>query len=97
MPEMRFVVTWPDGRQESCYSPSTVITQYFQVGAEYPLAEFGRRASDALSMASDRVRARYGMGCAQAMNQADSIANTVKRFALLPDAHVRIERFDNEG
>ncbi len=25
MPEMRFVIAWPDGREETCYSPSLVI------------------------------------------------------------------------
>lgn len=94
MPEMRFVVLWPDGRKERCYSPSSVVTEYLEVGVAYPLAEFAQRADDALAMANERVRARYGMGCAQAMNQAATIADTVKRLAHLPDAQVRIEQFE---
>ncbi|MET9080315.1 hypothetical protein ABZX77_00205 [Streptomyces sp. NPDC004237] len=32
MPEMYFDVRWPDGDVQRCYSPSTVIEDYFTVG-----------------------------------------------------------------
>jgi uncharacterized repeat protein (TIGR04042 family) len=34
MPEMRFVIRWPDGRRESCYSPSLVIRDFLRGGGE---------------------------------------------------------------
>ena len=30
MPEMWFVVRWPDGSSETCYSPSLVIKDHFR-------------------------------------------------------------------
>ena len=32
MPEMWFVVRWPDGSSETCYSPSLVIKEHFSEG-----------------------------------------------------------------
>jgi uncharacterized repeat protein (TIGR04042 family) len=60
MPEMRFVVRWPDGAEEACYSPSFVIKDYFTPGESYALADFVERSRTALLIASDRVRAKYG-------------------------------------
>ena len=40
MPEMRFVIRWPDGRRESCYSPSLVVHDYFREGESYALDDF---------------------------------------------------------
>ena len=94
MPEMRFHIRWPDGREEACYSPSTIVAEHFTAGADYPLAEFVARAEAALDAASDRVRARFGMGCAQAMSQAAAIAETAARFAHRDDAVVRLIRFE---
>lgn len=94
MPEMRFHVRWPDGREEVCYSPSTVITEHFQPGATYLIAEFGEKARVALDAASERVRQRFGMGCAQAMNQADAIERSVASFSETPEATVTVTRFE---
>ena len=35
MPEMHFVVRWPDGDQSRCYSPSLVVRDYLEVGRTY--------------------------------------------------------------
>ncbi len=32
MPEMRFLIRWPDGNRESCYSPSLVVKDFFAPG-----------------------------------------------------------------
>jgi uncharacterized repeat protein (TIGR04042 family) len=93
MPEMRFVVTWPDGRQEACYSPSLIIRDYFIEGQSYPLDEFVTRSRDALHIASDRVAAKYGMACSAALDQLARIETTAKSFASQPDARVRCETF----
>lgn len=94
MPEVRFHIRWPDGREEACYSPSTVIREHFAVGDSYPVAEFAERATAALDAASERVRTRFGMGCAQAMNQAASLERTARTFADQPDATVIVTRLE---
>jgi len=92
MPEMHFHVRWPDGREESCYSPSTIITEHFTPATDYLLADFVARARAALDAGSERVRLRFGMGCAQAMNQSAAIAQTAADFP--PDATVTVLRIE---
>jgi uncharacterized repeat protein (TIGR04042 family) len=91
---MHFRVRWPDGRVEQCYSPSTIITRHFEPGASYPLDDFLARARTALQAANERVRSRFGMGCAQAVNQLLAIEASAAAFADTPDAIVRVEGFD---
>ncbi len=69
MPEVRFTIRWPDGAEESCYSPSTAIHRHLDAGQTYPLAEFLERARAGLNEASDRVAAKYGFACSSAMDQ----------------------------
>lgn len=73
MPEMSFVVRWPDGREQSCYSPSLVMHDYLTPGAEYTVEDFVERTSEALTVASDRVLAKFGMRCTSAAQQMDEI------------------------
>lgn len=73
MPEMSFLVQWPDGRQQSCYSPSLVMHDYLKPGAEYTVDEFVKLTSEALTVASDRVLAKFGMRCTSAAQQMDDI------------------------
>ena len=73
MPEMRFRIRWPDGRQEACYSPSLVIKEFFAPGESYRLPDFLARSRDALTIASERVRARYGFPCSRALGQLGRI------------------------
>ena len=94
MPEMHFHIRWPDGAEEACYSPSTIVTEHFEAPADYTLADFVARSRTALDAANERVRAKFGMGCAQAMNQITSIEATAACFASTPNAIVRVERFD---
>lgn len=94
MPEMHFTVRWPDGSTERCYSPSLVIKDYFVPGRHYPLDEFVRRSSEALDIASERVRLKYGMGCGHAMAQKAAIEARAERHADLPDAQVRVDSFE---
>jgi uncharacterized repeat protein (TIGR04042 family) len=60
MPEMRFIIRWPDGRQQSCYSPSLVIRDFLREGESYPVSDFLQRCREALQIASERVKAKYG-------------------------------------
>jgi uncharacterized repeat protein (TIGR04042 family) len=93
MPEMRFLIRWPDGRGESCYSPSLVVTEHLEEGASYPLDEFLRRSRTALLIASDRVKAKYGRPCSLALGQLASLERTAADFADDPDAVVGCEAF----
>jgi uncharacterized repeat protein (TIGR04042 family) len=94
MPEMRFHVRWPDGRKAVCYSPSLVIKDYFHPGAAYPLDEFVAKAREALGIASERVRAKYGFACTAAMSQLEMIEQTARKFAGTPHAMVTVEAFE---
>lgn len=94
MPEMRFRIRWPDGTPETCYSPSLVIKDYFAVGADYPLADFLARSRAALNIASDRVKAKYGMACSRAMAQLARIETAAGAFTSVPDARVAVDAFD---
>jgi uncharacterized repeat protein (TIGR04042 family) len=94
MPEMRFHIRWPDGTPETCYSPSLVIKDYFSVGADYPLADFLERSRTALAIASDRVKAKYGMPCRRALAQLARIETAAGAFTGISDARVAIDGFD---
>lgn len=93
MPEMRFQVQWPDGSQETCYSPSLVIKDYFTPGETYSLEDFMDRARTALTIASDRVQAKYGFPCGRAMGQLQKIEQVAKACQGLVTPTVRIIQF----
>jgi uncharacterized repeat protein (TIGR04042 family) len=90
---MRMTVRWPDGSQESCYSPSLVLKDYFHVGESYPLAEFRERSRTALAAASERVKAKFGFACSRATDQLARIEERCRAFADLTDAQVLVEVF----
>ena len=94
MPEMRFHIRWPNGLRESCYSPSQVIKDYFAPGQRYPLPDFVERSRTALTIASERVEARYGFPCSRAMAQLDRIETTAKGQGAGADATVLVEAFE---
>jgi uncharacterized repeat protein (TIGR04042 family) len=93
---MRFVVRWPDGRRESCYSPSLVIRDYFREGESYPLDDFLTRARTALTIASDRVQAKYGFPCSLALGQLARIETAAAGFEASAGAEVLCETFETE-
>lgn len=80
MPEVHFQVEWPDGEVTRCYSPSTVVLDYFQAGMEFTVSEFAGLSEKALDQASRRVEARYGYRCTSAAAQRDEILQRAKRF-----------------
>jgi uncharacterized repeat protein (TIGR04042 family) len=94
MPEMRFVIRWPDGVVECCYSPSLVIKEFFAPGESYPLADFVERSRTALHIASERVEAKYGHACSRAAAQLAQIEAVAKTFVDLPEARVAVESFE---
>jgi uncharacterized repeat protein (TIGR04042 family) len=93
MPETSFMVRWPDGFVERCYSPSLVVEELLTAGRSYPLPEFVERSRTALTEASARVKARYGVGCAEAAAQLERIERRAGGFAAVPEAHVTVEGF----
>ncbi len=93
MPEIRFHVEWPDGSQESCYSPSLVVKKYFTPGETYSLDEFVKRSREALTIASDRVQAKYGFPCSLALGQLQRIEQKAAQFAQLSPSDVRLIEF----
>jgi uncharacterized repeat protein (TIGR04042 family) len=95
MPEMTFHIRWPDGTAEACYSPSRVIKDYLVPGRTYPLQEFLQRSRTALTIASERVQARYGMPCSRALGQLARIETTGRRFIGTPDVRVAVDSFND--
>lgn len=80
MPEMRFHIRWPDGQRESCYSPSLVVREHLTVGDYYELSNFRERCRTALTIASERVQARYGRPCSLALGQLAEIERRSRTF-----------------
>jgi uncharacterized repeat protein (TIGR04042 family) len=93
MPEMTFDICWPDGAAERCYSPSLVIREHLTVGAAYPLPEFLARCRTALTVASDRVQAKYGFPCRRAQSQLERIETRAAGFAATSDPVVHVIAF----
>ena len=94
MPAMHFTLRWPDGRAQRCYSPSLVIKDYFAPGSSYDLPDFMRRTREALGIASERVRAKYGFACSMALDQLAQIEAAAAPFDGWPDAAVAITIFE---
>ncbi|MBZ5762661.1 MULTISPECIES: MSMEG_0570 family nitrogen starvation response protein [Rhizobium] len=93
MPEMRFVITWPDGTDETCYSPSLIIRDFLAEGESYPVADFVERSRKALTIASDRVEAKYGFACSAANDQLARIESAAEPFLAGEDARIRCKSF----
>jgi uncharacterized repeat protein (TIGR04042 family) len=94
MPVMHFRVRWPDSSEMRCYSPSLVIKDYFVPGETYALDDFLSRSREALAIASERVRAKFGQPCSLALAQLDQIENQARRFTAEPGAQVRVIGLD---
>lgn len=95
MPEMHFTVRWPDGHDLVCYSPSLVVQEHLSPGQRYPLDDFLQRTHEALSIASERVRAKYGFACSRAMDQWAEIEARASPFRTQPGAEVEVLGFDS--
>lgn len=96
MPEMGFVIRWPDGQRETCYSPSLVVRDYLSEGGTYPLDDFLARVRTALRIASDRVEAKYGFACSRALGQLARLEARAAVFSQTPSAEVVCENFLTE-
>lgn len=94
MPVTHFRVRWPDASETRCYSPSSVVREHLAPGERYALTDFMQRTREALGQASERVRAKYGFACSQAMDQLAQIEQTATRFAATADPHVTVVAID---
>jgi uncharacterized repeat protein (TIGR04042 family) len=92
MPEMPLRIRWPDGRLELCYSPSRVVKDYLVEGESYTLADFLDRSRIALSIASERVRAKYGRPCPRALGELARLEMMARAYT--PDARVKLETLE---
>ncbi|WOF23978.1 MSMEG_0570 family nitrogen starvation response protein [Microbacterium betulae] len=91
MPEMTFAVRWPDGRETSHYSPSLVVHDYLETGGRYPVSDFVSRSSEALRVASERVRATFGFACTSAAHSEETIAAAAAAY---DDGDVEVLRME---
>ena len=80
MPEIQFQIQWPDGSQETCYSPSLVVKDYLMVETSYTLEDFLARSRTALQTASQRVQEKYGFPCSLALGQLQRLEAQSARF-----------------
>jgi len=92
VPEMRFHIRWPDGRREACYSPSLVVQDFLAPGDSYALDDFVDRTRTALTIASERVREKYGFACSSAMAQLARIEAAAEQQQ--PAGRVTVETFE---
>jgi uncharacterized repeat protein (TIGR04042 family) len=93
MPEMMFRIRWPDSSETDNYSPSLVIKDYFAPGEELALTEFLLKIRSALTVASDRVKAKYGFPCSRAHGTLATIESRAQPFITQPNARVKILEF----
>jgi uncharacterized repeat protein (TIGR04042 family) len=95
---MHFVVEWPDGERDNCYSPSYIIEEHLAVGEEYEAPEFLKRVTAALHIASERVRERYGFACSSALDQLAALEARVGALSGSPPAgRVKVVSFEKHA
>jgi uncharacterized repeat protein (TIGR04042 family) len=93
MPEIRFQIQWPDGSQATCYSPSLIVKEYFTPNSDYELDDFVQRSRTALTIASDRVQAKYGFPCGLAIGQLQEIETKAREFQGTEQPKVKFIQF----
>ncbi|MFE0179832.1 MSMEG_0570 family nitrogen starvation response protein [Streptomyces olivaceus] len=91
MPEMYFHIRWPNGESQRCYSPSTVVEEYFAAGGTYALTDFVDRSRTALGIAGERVKQKFGFYCTGASDQLAQIERTAAAYMGVPGAQVTVE------
>lgn len=79
MPETYVRIAWPDGQEDTVYSPSSTIVEYLKPGAELSLSEFEAQALRGLDFASRRVTAIYGFACTAAEAEKERLVAAVRQ------------------
>lgn len=93
MPEIHFQIKWPDGKPETCYSPSLIVKDYFTPNSEYELEDFVMRSRTALNIASDRGLVKYGMPCGRALGQLRQVETAASAYQNFPKPKVQFIQF----
>lgn len=94
MPAMHYRLRWPDDSETLCYSPSLVIEDYLQPGADYAVDELVRRVREATAIANERVQAKFGFTCSRAGDQLQQTEARAATFTDRPEARVRVLAFE---
>lgn len=92
MPERYLHIRWPNGEQEQCYSPSSVVEQYLDEGKTYELSQFVSISESALTAASERVREKFGYSCSSAAHQLLKIKEKAATFDAGEKLEVVVEK-----
>jgi uncharacterized repeat protein (TIGR04042 family) len=92
MPAMHFIVRWPDATETACYSPSLIIEDFLEPGESYAIDDFMRRMREALNIASERVRVKFGFACSRAIDQLNEL-ETLSAAYTGADAQVKVVCF----
>ena len=80
MPALNVDIEWPDGEVMTCYSPSTVVLEYFHVDAVLTVEKLVEASHEALSKASERVEEKFGFICKAATTQKEKISRKAACF-----------------
>ncbi|WP_191488755.1 MSMEG_0570 family nitrogen starvation response protein [Pseudomonas sp. FEN] len=91
MPAVNFRIRWPNGKEATGYSPSTVIYQYLEEGVSYSLPDFLQRIENALNNASERVKQVKGFYCSSAMDTLSSLKGQASYFVEPTHASGQVE------
>ncbi|MEL7068590.1 MAG: MSMEG_0570 family nitrogen starvation response protein [Cyanobacteria bacterium J06634_6] len=94
MPEINFKIKWPNGREETCYSPSLIVKEYFQPGETYTIQDFLGRSRESLQIASDRVHEKYGFPCSRALGQIRRLETAAQPYLDDPEGQVTFLQFE---
>ena len=79
MPVMHFRIRWPDGVEANCYSPSTVVGEYFAAGESYAVGDFVASyvPTPADFARLDERSPGVGLGLAVAKGFAEAMGGTI--------------------
>ena len=80
MPALNFKIEWPNGEIMECYSPSTVVRQYFTADDTLTIEALISISTAALDRASERVEERFGFVCTAAAEQKGKIIRAAAGF-----------------
>jgi uncharacterized repeat protein (TIGR04042 family) len=94
MPALHYTLLWPDDSQTRSYSPSLVIQDFLEAGADYAADEFLRLVREATAIANERVEAKFGFVCSRANDQLQDTERRVAALANRPGLRIRVLGFE---
>jgi len=90
MPERILIVKWPDSQQQKIYSPSSIISTYFNAGDQFEVQDFLNKSMEALQHASHRVEEKYGYACSSAMSSIEMVISKANEFSVENQGKVEV-------